>query len=183
MDTSTTMASATAPLAGRTRPARRPARTAASLDEFVLDGWLVQPALGRLSRGETTLRLRRQLMDLLVCLACGNGRTVGRQELLDAVWDDRLVGGTAIARSVAELRQVLGDCARQPRVIETIPKRGYRVIAPVAWEVGVRESRDAATLGSPDPPDTRLVTGFWPLIALVVVVATLTLLLLTRLAS
>jgi DNA-binding winged helix-turn-helix (wHTH) protein len=100
--------------------------------DFLVGDWLVQPALGRVSRGASSQRLRPQLMDVLVCLAARNGRTVMKQEVMAAVWSDRFVTESALARTVAELRHALGDDAKQPRIIETIPKRGYRIIAPVA---------------------------------------------------
>jgi DNA-binding winged helix-turn-helix (wHTH) protein len=72
-------------------------------------------------------------MDLLVCLARHHGRTVPREQLLDEVWRNQCVVDTAIARCIAELRQALGDNAQSPAIIETIPKRGYRIIAPVEF--------------------------------------------------
>lgn len=101
------------------------------LEDFSVGDWLVQPSLSRLSRGDSVVHLRPQLMDVLECLVSGNGRTVTKQNVLNAVWSDRFVTETALARSVAELRQALDDDARHPRIIETIPKRGYRIIAPV----------------------------------------------------
>ncbi len=99
--------------------------------DFRLAEWLVQPTLGRLTRDDSVLRIRPQLMDMLVCLSARPGRTLTKDELLATVWADRFVAESGLARCVAELRQVLGDDARQPRIIETIPKRGYRVIATV----------------------------------------------------
>jgi DNA-binding winged helix-turn-helix (wHTH) protein len=105
----------------------------------------VQPTLDRLTQNGVVIRLRPQLMDLLVCLSAQPGRTVAKQELLATVWCDRFVAESGLARCVAELRQALGDSARQPRIIETIPKRGYRLIAPVA----AAEPAAGATVGPP----------------------------------
>ena len=100
--------------------------------EFTMGDWFVQPTLNRVSKGGTTIHLRPQLIDVLVCLASTPGQTVLRGELLDRVWPNQFVAETALARCVAELRQALGDDAQCPALIETIPKRGYRLIAPVA---------------------------------------------------
>jgi DNA-binding winged helix-turn-helix (wHTH) protein len=101
---------------------------------FTLGDWLVQPSLNRISQGETEVRLRPQLMDVLVCLAERAGRTVTKNELLDLVWPGQYIVESGLARCVAEIRQILGDTARQePRYIETISKRGYRLVAPVAF--------------------------------------------------
>lgn len=180
MDTTTT-ARAAAFMAYRTIAVRRPAPAAVPQEDFLVDDWLVQPTLGRLSRGDKTLRLRPQLMDVLVCLVSGNGRTVGKQELLDTVWDDRFVTESAVAHSVAELRQAFGDDARQPRIIETIPKRGYRIVASIARNTPIPITKVVAPLDAPPPPDTGFVTGFWPPVVLLLVVITVALLLLGRL--
>jgi DNA-binding winged helix-turn-helix (wHTH) protein len=100
--------------------------------DFRIGDWLVQPSLDRIARDGTDVRLRPQVMNMLVCLARGRGRTVSREQILDAVWPDQSVAGTSIARCVAELRKAIGDRVKAPAVIETIPKRGYRLIAPVS---------------------------------------------------
>ncbi len=99
--------------------------------DYRIDGWLVQPALNRLVKDMTAIRVRPQLIDVLTCLAQRPGSVVSKGQLLATVWNDRFVAESGVARCVAELRQVLADDARQPRIIETIPKRGYRLIAPV----------------------------------------------------
>ena len=113
------------------RAAASPPPGLLDLHDFSLDGWLVQPSLDRVTRGDVAIRIRRQLMDVLVCLAARPGRMVTREELLATVWSDRFVVESGLTRCVSELRQTLGDSARQPRIIETIPKRGYRLIADV----------------------------------------------------
>lgn len=108
-----------------------PSRCPAS--DFTVGDWLVQPSLNRAQRDGETCKLRPQLVDLLVCLAGGAGRTVTKDELLAGVWPGQHVTESALPRCIAELRQILGDQAKQaPRYIETIPKRGYRLVAPVS---------------------------------------------------
>ncbi len=114
--------------------------------DFLLGEWLVQPSLNRLSRNGTTTHLRPQLVDVLVCLARSAGRPVSRHELLDRVWPNQFVADTALARCIAELRQALGDSATSPTLIETIPKRGYRLIRAVTPVNGNGH-------GSPAPAD------------------------------
>jgi DNA-binding winged helix-turn-helix (wHTH) protein len=71
-------------------------------------------------------------MDLLVFLANTRGRVVAKEELIDAVWDGRFIAETTLTRAVADLRRALGDNQRCPEYIETIPKRGYRLVAAVS---------------------------------------------------
>lgn len=101
------------------------------MDDYLVDGWLVQPSLNRVANHAMAIRVRPQLIDVLTCLAQRQGSVVSKDELLATVWNDRFVAESGVARCVAELRQVLADDARQPRIIETIPKRGYRLIAEV----------------------------------------------------
>lgn len=163
--------------------ARRAPPSTPPQEDFLVENWLVQPSLGRVSRGNTILRLRPQLMNVLVCLASGNGRTVGRQELIDNVWDDRFVVTSAIARSVAELRQALGDDARHPRIIETIPKRGYRIVAPIA-RIAPRPAIDvAAPHSAVRLRGTRSVATFWPLAVLLLAAIAVALILVGRLLA
>ncbi|HEY3380191.1 MAG TPA: transcriptional regulator [Vicinamibacterales bacterium] len=121
----------TAPRGPRMLTVRRATPSLMGSDDLRIGDWLVQPTLGRVSKGEEVVRLRPQLMDVLLCLASRHGRTVMKREVLDTVWNDHFVNESALARCIAELRQVLGDNARNPQVIETIPKRGYRLIAPI----------------------------------------------------
>jgi DNA-binding winged helix-turn-helix (wHTH) protein/tetratricopeptide (TPR) repeat protein len=71
-------------------------------------------------------------MELLVFLARHSGEVVSKDELLNGVWGTEAVSESALTRSMTELRQALGDLVSEPTIIETIPKRGYRLIAPVS---------------------------------------------------
>ena len=118
--------------------------SALRLVPFTVGDWLVEPKACHLSRGDTVVKLRPQLVDLLVCLARQHGEIVLKDEIFAEVWPGQFIAESGLSRCVAELRQLLHDDAQQPRFIETIPKRGYRLIAPVAWLP--RPSRDDATL-------------------------------------
>jgi TolB-like protein len=109
---------------------------AADAHAFHVGDWLVEAALCRMSRGGPALHVRPRLIDLLVYLASNPGRVIGKDELLEHVWHGEFVVESVLARSVADLRRILDDEAATPRFIETIPKRGYRLIAPVRWPAG-----------------------------------------------
>jgi DNA-binding winged helix-turn-helix (wHTH) protein len=118
------------------------------LISFTVGDWLVEPKACRVSRGDTVVRLRPQLTDLLVCLARRAGQIVLRDEILSEVWPQQYIAESGLSRCVAELRQNLQDDAQEPRFIETIPKRGYRLVAPVEFpETSV--ASEAAALVSP----------------------------------
>ena len=130
------------------------------LRDFHVDGWFVQPGLNLLVRGETSIRVRPQLIDVLSFLAVRPGAVVTKNQLLSSVWSDRHVCESGIARCVAELRHILADDARRPRIIQTIPKRGYRLIAPVEHADGPNTAPTDAAVAttSGEPEGDRLPT-------------------------
>ena len=95
--------------------------------------WLVEPKLNRISRADRHVSLRPQTMDLLVYLARGRGQVISADELIDDVWNGVIVGSGSVYNGINELRQAFGDDLHDPEYIETIPKRGYRLIAPVVF--------------------------------------------------
>jgi DNA-binding winged helix-turn-helix (wHTH) protein len=100
-------------------------------EAFLVGDWLVVPRLNRLSRGDQLVHIELKLMEVLVHLAERPGELVSKRDLVDAVWQVKIVSDGTLTRAVALLRKALGDNARHPRYIETIPKRGYRLVAPV----------------------------------------------------
>jgi TolB-like protein/Flp pilus assembly protein TadD len=83
-------------------------------------------------------------MQVLVCLAARPGEVVSKEELIRAVWVDTFVTDDVLTRAISELRRVLGDDAKQPHIIETVAKRGYRIIAsvePVSFNPFPRRTR------------------------------------------
>ena len=114
--------------------------------DFQLADWLVQPSLNRLSSDERVIQLEPKLMDVLVFLAENAGQVVSKIDITDAVWSDVFITESVITRSIAGLRRAFGDDVKNPRFIETISKRGYRLIA----EIG----RVSATVKRPQHPHT-----------------------------
>ena len=70
-------------------------------------------------------------MGVLVCLAQRSGEVVPKEQLVHEVWRDTFVTDDVLIRCISELRKAFGDNAGQPAVIETIPKKGYRLLLPV----------------------------------------------------
>ena len=123
--------------------------------DFRVGEWLVEPSLDRLSRNGNVLHIRPQLTNLLVLLARHAGRTVSKDEILTKVWDGQFVAESGMTRCIAEIRQALGDDARDPKIVETITKRGYRLVAPVTfleWNQAPSPSADEAS-GEPQAPE------------------------------
>lgn len=98
---------------------------------FRVGDWLIEQDTCVVSRGGRAMRVRPLLIDLLGALADQAGQVVTKDEILHRVWHDRFVSESVLTRTMTELRNVLNDAASAPHIIETIPRRGYRLIAPV----------------------------------------------------
>src|SRR4051812_46520663 len=100
--------------------------------ELVLGEWRGEPSLNRLTRDGTTVKIEPKLMDVLLVLARHAGQVVSKDALADAVWPQQFLSESVITRAIAGLRRALGDDAKEPRFIETIAKRGYRLLIQAA---------------------------------------------------
>ena len=137
-------------------------------DEFRLGPWLVQPSQNTISNHGSTTRLEPKMVEVLVCLAESPGETVSKEQLIRKVWGDTFVTDDVLIRSISELRKALDDDPKAPRVIETIPKKGYRLLEKV-------ERAEPVQLSLPEPERKwtwkwwvagaaslgLVVTGFW----------------------
>ncbi|WP_337243850.1 winged helix-turn-helix domain-containing protein [Luteimonas sp. gir] len=99
---------------------------------FRIGDWIVVPAEGRLLRAGHRRRLEPRTMTLLCALAASNGAVRSADALLDACWPGQDLGDNAVHKHVALLRAALGDSAQAPRYIDTLHRRGYRLLVPVA---------------------------------------------------
>ncbi len=118
--------------------------------DFRLERWFVCPKLNTVQSDGRSTRLEPKFMQVLVCLAARPGEVVSKEELIRAVWVDTFVTDDVLTRSISELRRALGDDAKQPHLIETVARSGYRIIAPVqkiedvsSEEVGSRAKSSA----------------------------------------
>ncbi len=115
---------------------------------FEIAGYRVEPSLLRVYREGREQRLEAKAMQVLVYLARQTGRAVSRDELEEQLWHGRIVTEDSVTNAIAKLRRALGDDARRPRVIETLPKSGYRLIAEVLPIGEVVAGGSAASLGA-----------------------------------
>ena len=102
------------------------------LQGFLLGPWKIEPLRGGVSgpNGEN-YHLEPKVMDVFVCLAERANELVTRNQLLDIVWSESTGSDEQLTRAIGELRRVLHDDPSDPTYIETVPKRGYRLIAEV----------------------------------------------------
>lgn len=128
---------------------------------FDLGGWRVDPARGALIGADgAETRLEPRLMDLLLLFAASPGRVIAKDEIVASVWSGRAIGDDTLAAAISRLRTALGE-TKDKRFIETLPKRGYRLLIvpddapspPPPREDGVAEllRKGHAALGVPLP--------------------------------
>ena len=101
-------------------------------DGFSIGDWNVLPREGRILRGDASTRVRPKAMDVLCVLAASQGRVVERDTILSEVWGRTAVTDEPLTATVGELRRLLGEGQGGRRYIETIPKRGYRLLPEVS---------------------------------------------------
>jgi DNA-binding winged helix-turn-helix (wHTH) protein/tetratricopeptide (TPR) repeat protein len=106
----------------------------------------------RLIRDGTALPLSPKVIDLLLYLAARPSALVAKEELLTALWPEVNVTDNALTQAVSELRHALGDEPSRPTYIQTVARRGYRFIAPVATVPPPAAAAAAPPSSAPQPP-------------------------------
>lgn len=130
--------------------------------------WVVERELNAISGGGRDVRLEPKIMEVLLFLAGDPGSVVSKERLMAAVWRDTFVTEQVLTNAIWELRKALGDDARSPRYIQTVPKSGYRFIAQVSTTCEVTNAAaqpvgEQATLpaGEPRPAEGKALPLKW----------------------
>src|SRR5437867_8062906 len=114
-----------------------------------------------LLRNGTPMPLTPKVFDTLLVLVENSGRIVGKEELMNRLWPDSFVEESNLPFNIQQLRKCLGDDARHPRFVETVSRRGYRLIVPVE-EVNSNGDREPKTEFEPShtsPKQAAIVEG------------------------
>ncbi len=138
--------------------------------DFRVGDWIVRPGRNCIDLQGKTTHVTPKSMAVLECLAKAGGEVVSRNDILDTVWPGAAVTDDVLTHSISELRKAFGDSPQDPEVIETIPKKGLRLILEISWdddsaEISSEPADSAARASAPD----ALRIGM--LIALAVIVA------------
>jgi TolB-like protein/DNA-binding winged helix-turn-helix (wHTH) protein len=120
--------------------------------------WSISPLSGQISRDGEAVRVEVRTMRLLLCLAEHPGEVVSIETLLDQVWPDVTVTPDSVYQAVTSLRRLLGDDTKNPTYIATVPRLGYRMVAPVSPQPANSQIANSATQPvsdhsiAPEPP-------------------------------
>jgi Tol biopolymer transport system component/DNA-binding winged helix-turn-helix (wHTH) protein len=127
---------------------------------YSFHGISVDRARLSVTRGGLPVDLEPKALDVLLFLLDNRDRLVTKDELMDAVWKDTFVTPNVLTRAIAQIRKALGDDADAPTIIETVSKRGYRLIAPV--EVSPSPVAPAPAAASPPQIHEPTTTAYVP---------------------
>jgi len=132
--------------------------------DFRIGEWLIRPQLGHFEGPNgKRLSIEPKAMEVLVYLAQHPGEVLPKERIIQAVWPDTFIEDCALTTAISKLRKALGDDAKNPSFIETLPKRGFRLILPVVEVTPIGRS--------------GLKTGYWILTVLVLALAVVVVLL------
>lgn len=98
---------------------------------FQAGDWTVEPELNCLRKDDQEKHLEPKVMKVLLALAEHPNHVVTKEDLIAAVWPGTFVSDDVLTRCISVLRRVTQDDATMPRFIQTIPKVGYRLLAPI----------------------------------------------------
>ncbi len=122
---------------------------------FAFEGFVLDTQERRLLADDQAIELNGRYLDALALMVRDCGKLVSKDRFLDEVWRGVPVTDEALTQCIKTLRRALGDDASRPRFIETVPKHGYRFIAPVE----VVENTAPVTRDVPDNWRQFMVTG------------------------
>ncbi|HNP62445.1 MAG TPA: tetratricopeptide repeat protein [Woeseiaceae bacterium] len=101
------------------------------LHGFYLGELLIEPLKGQITSQAGSGHLPPKAVEVLLCLASSPGELVTRRQLLETVWGKGRGSQEALGHAISEIRHALDDHADDPRYIQTLPKRGYRLLVDV----------------------------------------------------
>jgi DNA-binding winged helix-turn-helix (wHTH) protein/Tol biopolymer transport system component len=118
-----------------------------SSENFTIGGYKVSPKTRTITINSEQVQLQPKVMGLLCYLSQNANKVISRDELIQHVWKGSVVSDDAIHRTISILRSVLKDNPKKPKYLETIPKTGYRIIAPVKYEKSLVENIKTQPVG------------------------------------
>jgi DNA-binding winged helix-turn-helix (wHTH) protein/TolB-like protein/cytochrome c-type biogenesis protein CcmH/NrfG len=100
--------------------------------QLTIGEWTVESALNTLRREDQSIQIEPKTMQVLLCLAREPGEVFGKERIIEEVWPETFVTDGVLWNAISELRRAFGDDPHHPKYIATIPKSGYRLVAPAA---------------------------------------------------
>jgi adenylate cyclase len=114
--------------------------------EFRVGEWLIEPDLNRIARADRTITVEPKIIEVLACLADQPGEVLSKETILRTVWSGTYVSDGILTYYISELRKALGDDAKNPQIIQTIPRKGYRLIAAVTFPAPILKAQPSVAV-------------------------------------
>ena len=129
---------------------------------FVFEDFVLDEERRELRQGADVVAVEPKVFDLLVHLVANRQRVIAKDDLIDAVWNGRIVSDSALATAVNAARVALGDSGEAQRLIKTLPRKGFRFVGEVRkHEIVDKAAADVATA----PPKANLALPDRPSLA------------------
>lgn len=100
-------------------------------DDFQIGNWIIQPQINCIRDGRRVVHLEPKVMQVLLALASDPGEVMTHEAIRSQVWPGVFVGEDVLIRAISEIRRSFHDDTRSPHTVQTVPRVGYRLIAPV----------------------------------------------------
>ncbi|WP_162875418.1 winged helix-turn-helix domain-containing protein [Sphingomonas crusticola] len=134
---------------------------------FTIGAFRVDPGRNLVVTPTGEISLEPKIMDVLQLLADHPGEVLSRETIIDTVWGRSFGTDESLTRAISQLRKVFGDSRSPPAVIETIPKRGYRLVASVSFPPRAPGTRSRQS----GPSTSRPGRLRWLLVAVILIAA------------
>lgn len=94
-------------------------------------------------------KLEPRIMEVLKVLIEGNGEVVPREKFINSIWGNYPGGEEGLIQAISKLRRTFKDSSKAPKIIKTIPKKGYRLLLPVKkTDIKIFNGKSSATLNN-----------------------------------
>jgi len=123
--------------------------------EFTLGCWQISLSEGTVASSEETKHIEPKALSVLLELARADGQVVSREKLFSEVWPNQIVGEDVLNSSIATLRKALQDDRKTNKYIQTIPKKGYKLVKDVHWTETVQKQQQHTP---------KKLTNIWPIL-------------------
>jgi adenylate cyclase len=120
-------------------------------DIIIIAGWHFNQSSHNLQKDDKTVRLEPKTAQLLSYMAQNQGKPLSREQLLQSVWPDVIVSDEVLTNAVNKIRKAFDDDRKNPKIVETIPKVGYTLIASVAEVIDDSSKKSTSDHAAPKP--------------------------------
>lgn len=121
---------------------------------YIFENFTLDTRLFELRRGHELIALEPQVFELLALLVARREQVVSKDEILEEVWNGRIVSEAALSSRIKTVRRAIGDDGTAQRLIRTVQRRGFRFVGPVEeLSAPAQASPSAEAVLAPSPPD------------------------------